>query len=600
MSNSIVKFSRSSTDTLFPLQVMVSECGRITELGPTLQKVLGPGVVGCDFFDVFKIERPRNVGCMRSLRKRTGVRLLIAVLPEYGEGLQFRGVAVATCTGIFFDLSFGMHIRQMVQRFHLTESDFKPNDFTIDLIYSLEAQKTLLEDSEKLASALKAAKEEAERRALEDPLTGIGNRAALHNHLSKILHTPGTPSRFALLHIDLDDFKAVNDNFGHAAGDQVLVHTASVLNRYSGPRDLPVRIGGDEFALVLSDVYDQSALNETAHELLEEISRPVYYLGHACRVGASIGVVQFNRCEKLDVERLISNSDIALYNAKITKSAVQFLSPEMVARHDESVRLVSEIESGIHSNQFVPFFQPLIDIETGKVAALEVLARWDTSETLALLPAHFLETANQAAIMPAIDKQVRKKAFAQFASWLEQGFDVGKLSLNMTASALRSSEFVSVFLDELSQAGLSPERIQLELVEAILFDNRDKDLIAQCNVLQNYGITLALDDFGTGHSSIASLIEPPVSVLKIDRSFITGVTDSPKMQKIARAMIEMAGTMEFVVVAEGIETEDELVFLKNCGCRLFQGFHLSPPRKAEDLERWMASRNTKVLSSTGS
>lgn len=589
MTASKLDLTCKAIDMLFPMHVVLDNRGRISGLGPTLERILGPEASGANLFDVFTVERPRSVRSMACIRERLGTKLVLSACPQDGEPIQFRGFALAAADEdtVFLDLSFGLHLSQVVERFGLTETDFKPNDFSIDLFYSFEAQRTLLEDSQKMATALKAAKIEAEKKASQDPLTEIANRGALHRRLEEALQLPDTGHVFALLHIDLDEFKSINDNFGHTAGDMILMQTAEALSAICGPNDLPARLGGDEFALFLAEPPDKESLYAMALRLLNAIAMPIRYNGHSCQVSASIGVVLFHPGEVQNADRLIANSDIALYDAKVTRSSVKLLSKEMIRRHEETSRLVSQIEEGLKRSQFVPYFQPQIDIVTGRVCGLEVVARWDTAEQGVLPPARFLETATRANIMSEIDCQVRCKAFTHFAAWKSTGRDIGKLSLNVTASNLRSVEFVAILHAELAAAGLKPGDIQLELLESILFDQSDQELIAQCRNLEQAGFALALDDFGTGHSSIATLIETPVATLKIDRSFVSGLDRNPKMQRIAGAMLAMAKNMGLDVLAEGVETREELEFLQNCGCRLFQGFYFSPPIGADETLQWL-------------
>jgi len=583
-------------DLLFPLHVTLNGDGRIEEVGPTLDRVLGPDLLQRNFFEQFRIERPRNITDIAGVRGRFGTKLVITASTSQGDRIQFRGVAIPLTDAegwILLDLSFGRDLISVVEQFELTEAHFKPNDFSIDLFYSFEAQRTLLEDSQKMALALKAAKTEAERQASEDPLTGIANRGALYRRLEELLQVQDAQHQFALMHIDLDDFKLVNDNYGHAAGDRLLNQTAAVLNANSGPHDLAARIGGDEFALVLSEPPPGTALLDLAHDLLLDIARPIRFDGHRCKVSASIGIVQFSPGEVANADRLIANSDIALYDAKGTKSSVRMLSREMVARYEATTRLISDIEAALRDSDFVPYFQPQIDTFEKQVCGLEVVARWQHPERGVLAPAHFLETATRANIMADIDRQVRRKAFDHFAAWKAEGRDLGKLSLNVTATNLRSLEYISQLQWELSEAGLSPADIQLELLESILFDQSDQELIAQCRDLEEAGFALALDDFGTGHSSIATLIETPVALLKIDRSFISGLDANPKMQQIAGAMLAMANHMGLDVLAEGVETNRELAFLEGCGCRYFQGYLFSAPVSATDIEDWLDLREPR-------
>ncbi|TYC62400.1 EAL domain-containing protein [Rhodobacterales bacterium] len=585
-----ITLGREMADMLFPLHVRLDGLGRIETAGPTLRRIFGEEIIGQAFLDVFTMVRPRRIQGLQSIWERLGEKLVVSAAPSGEEPIQFRAVAVPVDRaheGLLIDLSFGIHLARCVHRFALTEADFKPNDFSIDLFYSFQTQQTLLKDSQKLAQALKQSKLQAERKSLEDSLTGIGNRASLHRRLEEMLAHPDPGARFALMHIDLDDFKSVNDNFGHAAGDRVLMQAARALQASCGIKDMPARIGGDEFALLLADAPEEGELEKLARDLVAALSMPVHHNDQSCRVGASIGLVVFQPGQVPNADRLIANSDIALYEAKGQKSAVKVLSEEMIERHEKSTRLVSEIRRAVKKSQFVPFFQPQIDTLSGSIRGLEVVARWELPGQDVLTPAYFLEVATRSNIMVDIDRQVRRKAFSQLAAWQRQGRKIGKLSLNVTASNLRSVDFVSVLLVELAAEGLRPSDIQLELLESILFEQFDHELIEQCRTLEQAGFTLALDDFGTGHSSIATLIDMPISVLKIDRSFVSGLDSNAKMQRITGAMLAMAKNMGLDVLAEGVETLKELEFLEKAGCRSFQGFYFSPPVNAEEIERWL-------------
>lgn len=585
-----INLSPEMTDLLFPLHVRLDADGIIVSAGPTLKRIFGASILGRGFLEVFTVERPRRVSGLEQVRQRIGEKLVVGAAPEGGDRIQFRAVAVPSDyerSCLLVDLSFSVHLAKCVERYDLTEADFKPNDFSIDLFYSFQTQQALLEDSQKMARALREAKVEAEQRASQDLLTGIANRGALHRKLEELLSNPDRSATFALLHIDLDDFKSVNDDFGHSAGDKILARTADVLRLHSCPSDLPARIGGDEFALVLADPPPEEKLEDFARGLVSALSMPVSHNGHSCKVGASIGIVQFNPGQVPNADRLIANSDIALYEAKNRKSEVKLLSEEMVVRFEETARLMSEIRNGIWNGEFVPYYQPQVDTANGQICGLEVLARWSRRDGSIRSPCYFLDAATRANLMLEIDRQVRRKAFAQLARWRRDGRRTGKLSLNVTASSLRSVGYLADLQEELAVVGLKPADIQLELLESILFDRLDLELIHQCRTLEEAGFALALDDFGTGHSSIATLIETPISVLKMDRSFVSGLDRNAKMQRIARAMLAMAKNMDLCVLAEGVETRSELEFLEGCGCRIFQGFYFSQPASAQDMEEWL-------------
>lgn len=324
-----------------------------------------------------------------------------------------------------------------------------------------------------------------------------------------------------------------------------------------------------------------------ASELIACISAPVRADGHVCQVGASIGIARFRPGGGLNAGRLLSHSDIALYNAKECGNSTTLLEPEMIREQERTKSLIAEVEAGIRNNEFVPYFQPQVDLSSGQIHGLEVLARWNHPRHGTLPPSTFLEAAIRSNLMGEIDRQVRQNAMRVFSGWLSSGKDLGRLSLNLTASNLRSSGFVEDLLDEMLTAGLGPGTIQLELLESILFDQSDAFLVRQCQALRSAGFLLALDDFGTGHSSIATLIEAPVSMLKIDRSFVSGLGQNPKLLRVTGSMLAMAGQMGLEVLAEGVERREELEFLVNNGCRLFQGYFFAAPMEEEEALLWI-------------
>lgn len=575
---------------LFPLHALVDDAGLVAKLGRTALAVLGPDVLGRAFCDVFRVVKPRGISGEDAFRQAVGRKLVLEALAADGRSIQFRAVTTPIATtdrSMLVDMSFGTNLNEAMERFALSGSDFKPNDFSIDLFYTFETQRALLEDSQKLADALNTAKEEAEHKAYIDSMTGIANRRALHERLNELLQKTGADDVYALFHIDLDKFKSVNDTFGHNAGDAILKHTAQVLSEHAGSRDLPVRIGGDEFAFLLSGDFDGTALCARGDALIRDISRPVRVGFNTCVVGASVGIVTFRAGDPLTSDRLLLNSDIALYESKLAGNTATLLTVEMASRHERDASLIAAIKDGLDQSQFEPYFQPQVDALSGDIIGLEVVARWQTQSGRIELPSRFLSAANRANLMGDVDKQVRGKALASFAKWCAQGHGFGKLSLNVSVSNLRSPDFIEELQDELLAVGLSPERIQLELLESILFEQADTFLTGQCKALKNAGFSLALDDFGTGYASISTLIDAPISTLKIDRSFVTGLDQNNRKRRITLAMLAMAGQIGLNVLAEGVETRAELDVLVGGGCRAFQGFYFGAPMCAADFQLWL-------------
>ena len=594
MKHEAFEISKEEMDQLFPLHVAVKQDGTISSVGPTLLRILGEGIVGRSFFDGFAVRKPRQLGKLEALCAKTGTKLRVTALTDRGEEVAFRGVA--TLIGkdqshLLVDLSFGSALGEAVKRFKLSSSDFRPNDAAIDLLYTFETQQTLIDDSRKLAEALKDAKDDVEQKAYIDVVTGIANRRALHSALERALIDEDAEREFAILHIDLDRFKSINDTFGQAAGDLAIRRTAECIQWHARHQDVSARLGGDEFALVLTDPPDDASLIELADVVRHEISRPVKFGQISFSVEASVGIVRFQPSTDRSIDTLLMKSSIALNEAKETGNGVTLLTPALVRRHDESAKLVAELESAIERKEFVPFFQAQIDAAVDEVVGLEVLARWRHPVHGIRPPVDFIETAVRTNLMGPIDRLVRKTAIETFASWREARLWDGKLSFNLSAQNLRSEEFVEEISDELFIAGLTPQSIQLELLESIMFDETDETLHRQAQTLLSKGFTLALDDFGTGHASIATLIDVPVSLLKIDRSFVTGLEQNTKLQRITGSMLAMASEIGLDVLAEGIETAGELAFLENAGCRLFQGYFFAKPQDAAATEHWLGNRS---------
>ena len=580
---------RETVDLLFPLHVMLSPGGEIVGVGPTMARVLPALTLNSDFLEVFTLEKPRRLKTLDDVREMLGRKLIISARLPSGTALQFRCVAceIKDSDNLLIDYSFGENLSEVIKQFHLTTSDFRPNDLSIDMLFMLESQKALLEDSRALAAALSDAKESAETAANIDLVTGIPNRRAFNRHLKELASGPAGEDEHALVHVDLDKFKAVNDTFGHAAGDRILQHAADCLSQAAGPRDLAARIGGDEFAMVLHKPPPNNEIERDLLDVLAKLSSPVRYGEHLCHVSASFGVARFLPPQADPPDQPLVEADIALYEAKEKGKPVVFLTKDMVTRHTQTADIIQDIEHGIATQQFVPFFQPQIDLVTGMVKGVEVLARWQHPTRGILAPGQWLREADRAGLMSSIDGIVMRKAIKVFKDWRADGTPFGMPSFNLTVANLRSVEFTECLVDELLLADIPTSEVQIELLEAILFDAADPTLIEQCFRLHDTGFKLALDDFGTGHASIATLIDMPISVLKIDRSFVTGIDQKPKLQRITKSILAMSNQIGLEVIAEGVETEAELALISDYGCRYVQGYHYAPPLASDMAKSWL-------------
>lgn len=580
----------SALDALFPMHVVLDRDGVITHIGPTLQKIMPGDLCGTSFFDSFAIKKPRSIKSLSDLQAAQGRKVVINGLRAAGSMVEFRCLPTKIGAGdeyLLIDFSFSANFVELVEELDLRSSDFKPNDFSLDLFYTIETQRTLVEDSHKLTMALEDSKKEAEEAANIDVLTGIANRRSLYRHLTQKLERADQSSGSVLLHIDLDEFKSINDNFGHAAGDHVLKHTATILRELSDASDFAARIGGDEFAMIAADATSDSKIQMIANGIRARIQAPIEFQGHVFQIGVSIGVVELSQYANASPDELFSCSDIALYEAKRSNQSIVILTDEMRAAHDTRASLIKEIATGLDGDEFVPFFQPKVDTRSRRIKGIEVLARWQHPERGLLPPVAFIEAAQSAKLMGMIERSIMKKAIKSQKQWKAEGLNVGKLSFNLTAANLRSISFVNSLQEELSNAGLTPDDIELELLESVIFERSDSTLLTRCRELKTAGFHLALDDFGTGHASISTLIDNPISTLKIDRSFISGINKEERLQRITRSILALSKQLELDVVAEGVETQKELDVLTAFGCHVVQGFLFSRPVEANSMGKWL-------------
>lgn len=484
------------------------------------------------------------------------------------------------------DLNFGANSAEFVKRYSLTSTDFRPNDLSIDLLYTFEIQRALLKDGEDLTAALKLAKAEAENIAMLDSVTGLANRRALHTRLDETLLGQHGSGPFTLILVDLNKFKLINDDFGHAAGDAVLQHTAQCLAKVAGGTGFAARLGGDEFAIILP--LDGSASQAKGFELVDSIATEINIDHLKCSVSASLGLTSFMPVTATSCDRLMREADVALYRAKNLNQPLVIVTPHMLQEFGVNRAKTVDIERGLKAGEFFPYFQPQLDLSSGRVTGVEVLARWQHPERGVLSPAEFLDNASKAGLLVSLDEQVRRKALAVFSEMSRSSLTGCKLSLNLTSANLRALDFIQNLQDEVLLAGLTPNQVQLELLETIFLDGRDKTLMSQCRAIREAGFGLALDDFGTGHASISSLIHIPLTTLKIDRSFITGINRNEKLRSITRTIIRMARDIEIDVLAEGVETAEERRVLAEMNCQYVQGYYFARPMDAGALREWLS------------
>ncbi len=423
-------------------------------------------------------------------------------------------------------------------------------------------------------------------QSLQDPLTGLANRTALWQHLERALaEDRGHP---AVLFIDLDDFKDINDSLGHSAGDELLLVMADRLRACARASDTLVRFGGDEFVLLLRYVPDRSVVDRVADRILAAIREPVDLSGHDTVVTASIGIVwpgEGDPERQLDVEGLIRDADIALFHAKRSgKNRAERLDAEMRDGTQRRIGIAGALRRAVDtdSDELSVHFQPIVDLTQGHIVGLEALARWTHPELGRVSPVDFITVAEESGLITALARRVLDRALAPLAAWRElPGCEDLFVAVNMSARDLTEPRLATYVEDALARFGLPGEALHLELTESAIMTDPAMSL-GTLGALKALGPSIAIDDFGTGYSSLAHLHRLPVDTIKIDREFVSSLT--PDSTAMIAAIVALAGALGLPVVAEGVETTEQAAILTSLGVPLAQGYLFSRPVAAEEID----------------
>jgi diguanylate cyclase (GGDEF)-like protein len=422
------------------------------------------------------------------------------------------------------------------------------------------------------------------RLAHSDSLTGLANRLYLANRIDDAveqLHVTDTDSAgIALLLLDLDGFKAVNDSFGHALGDELLTMVARRLRGSLRPNDVGARLGGDEFAVLLEGVDHEQAL-VAAHRVLAAISTPFVLSRSTVAISASIGLV--HATDARDSQDLMRDADVAMYRAKADgKSRVVSFERSMQDRVMTRLRLETELRRSADRGDFVLHYQPLIDLDTLSVVGVEALIRWLHPTRGLLPPVEFIDVAEDTGLIVPIGRWVIEQATRDAATWQSVSGRPLSIAVNLSPRQLHDPELITCTANALADAGVAAETLIIEITENLLL--KDAELArSRLAALRELGVKVAVDDFGTGYSSLAYLDQYPVDILKIDRSFVDPLGGNARSAALVRSIIDMASALEIDAIAEGVEDADQLATLQSLGCRLAQGFFFARPRPAVEI-----------------
>lgn len=455
----------------------------------------------------------------------------------------------------------------------------------------------LAETIQGMALNLKQSTRQIRYLAYHDPLTGLPNRSMFSDYLQRALNLADRHrDKLAVLFIDIDNFKQVNDSLGHHAGDDLLkqaaerigtcLRKADVVGRSSSEdnSDIVARLGGDEFTVLLFDVRDSAAVSRVAKRILDCLAEPIPIAEHNINVSASVGITLYPD-DGHEPAILLRNADMAMYRAKENgRNNFQFYTDSMNEVARNRLFMEGKLRRALTNQEFEVHYHPIVDLTSGRLVGAEALVRWNDPDEGMVPPGHFVGVAEETGLIVAIGEQVLHQACTDNKAWQRMGLPPVFVAVNISAVQVRKVELDVVVADILSETGLDPRWLDLEITETSLLtaEARAARLLAK---LRELGLRLSLDDFGTGYSSLSYLRRFPIDTLKIDRSFVRDIADDRGDEAIASAIIAMGRRLELTVVAEGIETDRQLATLRAHGCRLGQGYLFSRPIPAEEFRR---------------
>ncbi|KXB28959.1 hypothetical protein AT959_19225 [Dechloromonas denitrificans] len=454
----------------------------------------------------------------------------------------------------------------------------------------VEARTIELKRTNKQLEAEIAERRQAESKlnylAYHDPLTGLANRRCFIERLDQsLLDAERNDQRLAVLFVDLDQFKQVNDSLGHSVGDELLVAVAARIGDNVKLIDMLARLGGDEFICLMEGVHDERDVATLAEEIVDVFEQPFQLGSHELFLSTSVGISLFPG-DGQSVVDLMRNADTAMYRAKaIGRGQFHFYTPEMTRDAQARIRMENLLRRALENGEMSVHLQPQVDTQTGVLVGAEALVRWNSPELGSVPPSRFIPLAEDSGIIVSLGNWVLRETCRQVMQWQGSGFDLPQVSVNLSVKQLERPEFIDTLDQVLVDTGMDPARLKLEITESVVMAVSDAfELLER---LRRLGITLALDDFGTGYSSLSYLKMLPVQQLKIDQSFVVGIGSNPGDEAIIRSVMALARSLDFEVVAEGVETAEQADFLAALGCHQLQGYlHGRAVAPAEFRARW--------------
>jgi diguanylate cyclase (GGDEF)-like protein len=430
-------------------------------------------------------------------------------------------------------------------------------------------------------TARKQAEERIQYLATHDALTDLPNRLMFNQLLKHAIRSAQRyQRRFALLFIDLDRFKIINDTLGHDAGDQLLQEISVHFQQELRAVDIVARLGGDEFVILIEEVSDVSQIAAVAQKILSAARKPVSLIGQECRVTASIGICIYPD-DADDEQSLMKNADIAMYYAKQEgKNSYQFYSKDIKSKSIEGLLIETNLRFALERNELSLLYQAKLDFKTGAITGVEALLRWQNTILGPVTPVRFIHVAEETGLIVPIGRWVLKTVCAQNVAWQRQGLPPICMAVNLSLRQLTDENLIDDIGKALTDSGMAPNLLELEITESMIMQN-PAQMIAVLAGIKRLGVRLAIDDFGIGYSSLAQIKHFTVDTLKVARSFIRNLPHDPEDKVIIEAIISMGKSLSLTIVAEGVETKEQENFLREHACDEMQGFYFSKPATPE-------------------
>ncbi|MDD2790208.1 MAG: EAL domain-containing protein [Sulfurimonas sp.] len=441
---------------------------------------------------------------------------------------------------------------------------------------------------------LESEKEELYLMARTDSLSGLANRNSLYEFVERLIAVSArNEDEFAFLFLDIDHFKSVNDSLGHNVGDELLKNIASIIKKTLRPNDFIARVGGDEFVLIIPEYKSYFELSNIIERIQAHLARPWVVQTHPIHINSSVGVAFYPK-DATDYVSLMKHADIAMYEAKkLGRAQYHFFTEALNKSVQDTITLNKNMRQALHNGEYQLYYQPKVDILSGTIVGVEALLRWISPKKGIISPDVFIPLAEDNGFIVELGEWIVEEALSQCLEWKAKNIDIN-ISINISIKQLQETNFAMNFIAKLEEKNVDPSQIDIEITEYILVDQHNESLNS-LNLLHDKGISISLDDFGTGYSSLSYLKRFPIDYLKIDRSFMDDY-DSEDGAIFIETIVKMGQTLHLKIIAEGVEKQTQLEYLKNIGCDQYQGYYYSKPLSVSDFEIFYKAMNLSSVS----